>query len=99
MWYYFLIKLFSFLDFNTGYDRNNYKNSIFSNCNSGMEKKNYKENYNIIKNPYFIYDIENIAQDTSITIKYVIIPIRNLQLSAKSRLNHGKNAGGVMVCQ
>jgi hypothetical protein len=90
----FLIKLFSFLDFNTGYDRNNYKNSIFSNCNSGMER-NYKENYNIIKNPSFIDDIENIAQDTSITIKYVIIPIRNLQLSAKSRLTHGENFGGL----
>ena len=90
----FLIKLFSFLDFNTGYDRNNYKNSIFSNCNSGMER-NYKENYNIIKNPCIINDIENIAQDTSITIKYVIIPIRNLQLSAKSRLNHGENNGGL----
>ena len=34
----FLIKLFSFLDFNTGYNRNNYKLSIYSNCNSGMER-------------------------------------------------------------
>ena len=44
----FLIKLFSFLDFNTGYNRNNYKLSIFSNCNSGMER-NYNEKYYIIK--------------------------------------------------
>ena len=89
----FLIKLFSFLDFNTGYDRNNYKLSIFSNCNSGMERS-YKDNYNIIKNPEFIADIENILKDTSITIKNIIIPIRDLELSAKSRVNYGKYATG-----
>jgi len=64
----FLIKLFSFLNFNTGYDRNNYKLSISSNCNSGMERS-YKDNYNVLKKPEFIADIENISKDTSITIK------------------------------
>jgi hypothetical protein len=49
----FLIKLFSFLGYNTGYNRDNYKQYIDSNCNSGMEKK-YNENYYIIKNPQFI---------------------------------------------
>ena len=43
----FLIKLFSFLDFDTGYNRNNYKLSISSNCNSGMEKT-YKSNNRIL---------------------------------------------------
>ncbi len=89
----FLIKLFSFLDFNTGYNRNNYKLNIFSNCNSGMER-NYKEKYNVLKNPRFMEDIENIAKDTSITIKNVIIPIRELKMSAKSRVNHGIGARG-----
>lgn len=42
----FLIKLFSFLNFNTGYNKNNYKQYISNNCNSGMER-NYKENYYI----------------------------------------------------
>lgn len=90
----FLIKLFSFLDFNTGYDRNNYKSSISTNCNSGMERS-YKDNYNIIKNPTFIMDIETISKDTSIIIKNVIIPIRDLKISAKSRVNHGKQNGGL----
>jgi len=90
----FLIKLFSFLDFNTGYDRNNYNLSIYSNCNSGMER-DYKDNYNILKSPGFMKDIENIANDTSIIIKNVIIPIRDLKISAKSRVNHGKEAGGL----
>ena len=90
----FLIKLFSFLDFNTGYDRNNYKLSISSNCNSGMERS-YKDNYNIIKNPTFMMDIENISKDKSIKIKNVIIPIRDLKISAKSRVKHGQQNGGL----
>ena len=90
----FLIKLFSFLDFNTGYDRNNYKLSISSNCNSGMERS-YKDNYNIIKNPTYMMDIENILKDTSIKIKNVIIPIRDLKISAKSRVKHGNQHGGL----
>lgn len=90
----FLIKLFSFLDFNTGYNRNNYKLSISSNCNSGMER-NYKDDYNVIKNPTFMMDIEKISKDTSIKIKNVIIPIRDLKMSAKSRVNHGEENGGL----
>lgn len=90
----FLIKLFTFLDFDTGYDINNYKLSISSNCNSGMERC-YKDNYYIIKNPNFIINIEHIVKDISIKIKTVIIPIRNLKMSAKSRVKHGKNNGGL----
>jgi hypothetical protein len=90
----FLIKLFSFLDFNTGYNRKNYMSSIFTNCNSGMER-NYEDNYYILKNPRFIENIENIVKDKSVIIKNVIIPIRDLSISAKSRANHKHNAGGL----
>jgi len=90
----FLIKLFSFLDFNTGYNRINYKLSISHNCNSGMERC-YKEDYYILKNPIFINNIEDIVKDTSIKIKNIIIPIRDLELSAKSRLKHGRKNGGL----
>ena len=90
----FLIMLFSFLDFNTGYNRNNYKSYIFSNCNSGMERK-YTDNYYVLKNPRFMMDIENILKDKSIKIKNVIIPIRDLKISAESRVKHGKQPGGL----
>jgi len=90
----FLIKLFSFLDFNTGYNRINYKSTIASNCNSGMER-NYKEDYYILKNPNFMVNIEYIVKDTSIKIKNIIIPIRDLKMSAKSRVKHDKQEGGL----
>jgi hypothetical protein len=90
----FLIKLFSFLDFNTGYNRINYKLSISSNCNSGMER-NYKEDYYILKNPRFIHNIEHIVKDTSIKIKNIIIPIRDLEIAANSRVKNGRENGGL----
>jgi len=90
----FLIKLFSFLDFNTGYNRDNYESSIFKNCNSGMER-NYKDNYYIVKNPQFMVNIENIIKDKSVTIKHVIIPVRDLKKSAESRVKHNTKCGGL----
>ena len=86
----FLIKIFSFLEFNTGYNRNNYINYIFANCNSGMEKE-YNKNYYILKNPDFISNIKSILEDISII---VIIPIRDFKLSAISRVSHEWCAGG-----
>jgi hypothetical protein len=90
----FLIKLFSFLGFDTGFDRNNYKNYISSNCNSGMERK-YNENFYVLKNPTFMNDINIILKDRSIKIKYVIIPIRQFKASAISRTKHGDKHGGL----
>ncbi len=90
----FLIKLFSFLDFDTGYNRNNYKLSISSNCNSGMERE-YTDNYYILKNPVFMMNIEEIVKDKSIKIKTIIVPVRNLIMSAKSRVKHVTLNGGL----
>lgn len=90
----FLIKLFSFLEFNTGFNINNYKTFISHNCNAGMEK-NYNENYYIIKNPHFMINIQDILEDTSIKIKTIIVPIRDFKLSAISRVNNGIHDGGL----
>jgi hypothetical protein len=90
----FLIKLFSFLEFDTGYNRENYIKSIFANCNSGMERK-HNENYYILKNPCFISNIKNILEDVTIKIKLVIIPIRDFKLSAISRVKNDKKCGGL----
>lgn len=90
----FLIKLFSFLEFDTGYNRDNYKAYIYKNCNSGMEKIYNDKNY-ILKNPNFIKNIKYILEDESIVIKQVIIPIRDFKLSSLSRLKHNNKKGGL----
>ena len=90
----FLIKLFSFLEFDTGFTSDNYKNYIFENCNAGMER-DYTENYYILKNPEFLRNIDKIIQDTSVDIKLVIIPIRDYNKSALSRFSHKFAEGGL----
>ena len=90
----FMIKLFSFLNFDTGYNRENYKNNISANCNSGMERI-YIDKFYIIKNPRIINNIAHILADTSVKIKTIIIPIRDYELSAISRVNHGTQNGGL----
>jgi len=89
----FLIKLFSFLKFDTGFTKENYMNSINKICNSGMEKK-YNDKFRIIKNPRIIHDISYILRDSNIKISTIIIPIRNYKMSAISRVKNKNNKGG-----
>lgn len=89
----FLMRLFTFLEYDTGFTKNNFQKYIFENCNSGMEK-NIDFNHYILKNPVFIDNIEKIINE-NYNIKYVIIPIRDYNLSAQSRVKHSKNAGGL----
>ena len=91
----FLIKLFSFLGFDTGFNETNYANFIFSNCNAGMEK-HYAAKFHVLKNPQFLLQIKHIYTDKeNIKIKKVIIPIRDYAESAQSRSNYGKSCGGL----
>ena len=89
----FLILLFSFLNYDTGYNKTNYIKHIFPNCNSGMEALYTTKKY-ILKNPLFLEQIEEIVCCKDMTIKCVIIPIRDYDVSTKSRVfleNENKN--------
>lgn len=39
------MKIFSFLYFDKGFNKTNFNNYIFTNCNSGMKRK-FDDNYN-----------------------------------------------------
>jgi len=58
-------------------------------------ERTHKENYYILKNPSFMTNMEDIVKDTSIKIKNVIIPIRDLKMSAISRVKHREKPGGL----
>lgn len=90
----FLIKLFSFLEYDTGFNKNTYLKAISTNCNSGMEYS-YTAKHYILKNPSFLINIEGIIKDKTVNIKHVIIPIRDFNESAKSRASFGKQNGGL----
>jgi len=91
----FLIKLFTFLGFDTGFETKTYKQHISKNCNSGMEKSFTDKSY-VLKNPSFIENIDKIISQ-NISIKYMIIPIRNYNDSAESRVKHGAGKPGGLL--
>ena len=90
----FLIKLFSFLNYSTEFNKTNYETGISKNCNSGMESDIMAPFY-IIKSPYFLRDMDKIVTNPMIQIKLVIIPVRDFTQSAKSRVIHSNQAGGL----
>jgi hypothetical protein len=90
----FLIKLFSFLDFDTGFHRHNYEGAIHKNCNAGMERTYYSK-FRIIKNPRVLTDISQILEDKQVKISTIIIPIRDFKISAQSRARFGQEPGGL----
>ena len=95
----FLIALYTFLDFETGYPQNDSalrKLYLYANCGSGMERAwGCKER--ILKNPTFLQDISTWygrPNGPAPNIQHVIIPIRDAKAVANSRASHGFGAGG-----
>ena len=64
------------------------------NKNCIFEKKYNDKNY-ILKNPSFINNIKQIVNDKNIEIEYFILPIRDYEKSADSRVKHGRSSGGL----
>lgn len=88
------MKLFTFLDFSTGFTRDNYHTGIFPNCNSGMELP-LTSPHHVIKTPTLLHDIHKVVNNPTIHIECVIIPVRELKASAASRVKHKNDAGGL----
>ena len=91
----FLVRLFTLLNLDTGYNRETMKTGICSNCNSGLESRNLNCKSKITKDPTLIDEIPRFPNEKLQRIEHVIIPIRNYDEAAKSRANHGNRAGGL----
>ncbi len=87
----FLVHLLSALKLDTGYTEAYCKKELSNACRGGCEHTIEKP-YKILKNPEFIKTIEDIVIDND--IEHVIIPIRNLKETAKSREQNQHNNGG-----
>lgn len=89
----FLIKLFTFLGFDTGFDSSTYRHHIHGLSNSGMEM-DARAGHEVIKNPCIMRTIEDVVRD--VKIKCVIIPIRDYEPAARSRVRLGNGPGGLL---
>lgn len=88
----FLTQLMSFLDMETGYDKDvtyeQHPPHNIRNINAGLENQPLtNKKVRIHKSPFFALEIDSIIKNYD--IGHVIIPIRNLQDSANSRVKAG----------
>uniref|UniRef100_A0A6C0ET43 Sulfotransferase domain-containing protein n=1 Tax=viral metagenome TaxID=1070528 RepID=A0A6C0ET43_9ZZZZ len=94
----FLMIIFIFLKFNTGFTEDKFDLNISSNCNSGLENidiNTLTSNFHIVKHPQLIDTKDNIIKFISNNdLEHMIIPIRNLEDAARSREKLGGVNGG-----
>jgi hypothetical protein len=85
----FLIRLLTLLSLPTGFKPNQV--GRLPGANAGMELK-MESGALIVKNPEFIRGLDFYSKKYSL---FVIIPVREMKESAKSRVKNGRGAGGV----
>jgi len=91
----FLMLIYSYLNQNTGWGQNAHT-TLFKYCNSGLEK-NLNSEQKILKSPTFLRNLGvKLSKEKDYPIEDVIIPIRDYNLSAKSRESYGKANGGLI---
>jgi len=93
----FLVQLMSFLDMETGYDKNvtyeQHPPHNIRNINAGLENQPLtNKKVRIHKAPSFALEIDSIIKNYK--LDHVIVPIRNLQDGANSRVKAGLLWGG-----
>ena len=96
----FLMQLFSNLKMETGFSPSQANSLVENKANAGLEILKLNNNIRIQKAPHFSERIPQIKKEYN--IEHVIIPIRNLEDSAKSRGRIGGNgtvAGGLWKCK
>ncbi len=90
----FLMHFFTELGLNTGYNLDECEWHLErSGCNGGIEHTSDSEKFessDIVKNPIWMYKPELLDFD----IKYIIVPVRNIEHVAKSRGNMGSGMYG-----
>ena len=91
----FLVRLFTLLELDTGFDKKTMISRVFSNCNSGLETHNLNSTSRIMKDPTLLDQIPRFSNDKLQRIEHVIIPIRNYDEAANSRAKHGNSTGGL----
>ncbi len=98
----FLIRLFTELGFDTGYDRYDYEKYIFKKSNAGLENYTTPLLYGldtpyIIKSPFLFNKMPAINE--RYLIDMVFIPMRDLDDVANSRARIGNGPGGLVGCK
>jgi len=87
-----LVQLLTKLGLDTGF--NSVQDSVYENCNAGMEY--WLEDPNapyIVKNPWLCDYLEGLLETGEFTIDHAFVPVRNLTSAAQSRISVNKKSG------
>ena len=86
----FLVQLLTELGLDTGFSKDDYVNKIDPESHGGLENDlgaaDYQHLPRILKSPYFYKVANQVLNDEKIEIEHVLIPIRDLEHAAKSRI-------------
>jgi|HubBroStandDraft_2_1064218.scaffolds.fasta_scaffold194683_1 hypothetical protein len=86
----FLVRLFTELGLDTGYTRRNWTRDYFTHCDAGLEHDlaGAGTPY-IVKNPALCETLKSILAEGRVLVDHAIIPIRDLEAAALSRIRVG----------
>src|SRR3954468_2936704 len=92
----FLVRLLTEIGLDTGYTRDNWQKDYFAHCNAGLEHELSDPGAPyIVKNPGLCETLERELVRRQVTIDLAIIPIRELEAAASSRIRVGGTNGAV----
>ncbi|HVS51173.1 MAG TPA: hypothetical protein VHD62_02365 [Opitutaceae bacterium] len=92
----FLVRLLTELDQPTGYDRENWRRDYFAHCAAGLEHDlaDPASPY-IVKNPELCVTLPAILESGRVVIDHAIIPVRDLDAAAASRVRVSGTAANI----
>ncbi len=87
----FLVQLLTELGLETGYDRDNWRGHYYEHCQAGLERDlTDADAPRIVKNPALTLALPELWREGKApAIEHVLIPIRDLQSAARSRVRVG----------
>jgi len=86
----FLVRLLTALGQPTGYTEESWRDDYFAHCHAGLERDVTDRNAPyIVKDPGLCVTLSGLLTRKEIVVDHAIVPIRELEAAANSRIRHG----------
>lgn len=94
----FLVRLLTELGLDTGFTRENWREHVHAHCAAGLEKDLAAPDApRIVKDPDLCERLPAILAAGRIVVEHALVPVRELEAAAASRVRIGANAPGGLV--
>jgi hypothetical protein len=94
----FLVRLLTELGLDTGFTRNNWREHVHAHCSAGLEKDLAAPDApRVVKDPELCERLPKILAEGRVVVEHALIPVRDLEDAAASRVRIGAGAPGGLV--